>query len=141
MACGIKFPDQGLNLGPLHWEHGVPGPPGKSHSGSFYDSWLVALGKEASSPPMSLFLGTEASRSCLACSALLPLAWNVNKPASKTKTQPSAPGRGRPGQRPREAHHACPSFPGRSCSPGWSPLSHTSHLCPSSYSYFSGGEK
>ena len=22
-ACGIQFPDQGLNLGPLHWEHGV----------------------------------------------------------------------------------------------------------------------
>ena len=20
--CGIYFPDQGLNLGPLHWEHG-----------------------------------------------------------------------------------------------------------------------
>jgi len=22
-ACGIQFPDQGLNLGPLHWELGV----------------------------------------------------------------------------------------------------------------------
>ena len=21
--CQIQFPDQGLNLGPLHWEHGV----------------------------------------------------------------------------------------------------------------------
>ena len=30
-ACGIYFPDQGLNLGPLHWESGVlaTGPPGK----------------------------------------------------------------------------------------------------------------
>ena len=30
-ACGIQFPNQGLNLGPLHWECGVlaPGPPGK----------------------------------------------------------------------------------------------------------------
>ena len=30
-ACGILFPDQGLNLGPLHWEHGVlaTGPPRK----------------------------------------------------------------------------------------------------------------
>ena len=29
---GSKFPDQGLNPGPLHWEHGVldTGPPGKS---------------------------------------------------------------------------------------------------------------
>ena len=23
VACGIQFPDQGLNLGPLHWEQGV----------------------------------------------------------------------------------------------------------------------
>ena len=31
-AQGIWFPDQGLSLGPLHWEHGVlaTGPPGKS---------------------------------------------------------------------------------------------------------------
>ena len=31
-ACGIQFPDQGLNPSPLHWELGVlaTGPPGKS---------------------------------------------------------------------------------------------------------------
>ena len=31
-ACGILFPGQGLNLGPLHWECGVlaTAPPGKS---------------------------------------------------------------------------------------------------------------
>ena len=31
-ACGIQFPDQGSNPGPLHWEHGVLpiGPPGRS---------------------------------------------------------------------------------------------------------------
>ena len=31
-ACGIWFPDQGSNLGPLHWEHGIlaTAPPGKS---------------------------------------------------------------------------------------------------------------
>ena len=30
MACGISFPDQGLNLGTLHWEHGIlaTGPQG-----------------------------------------------------------------------------------------------------------------
>ena len=30
-ACGIQFPDQGLNLGPLLWQHRVlaTGPPGK----------------------------------------------------------------------------------------------------------------
>ena len=32
VACGIQFPDQGSNPGPLHWEHGIlpTGPPGKS---------------------------------------------------------------------------------------------------------------
>ena len=32
VACGIQFPDQGLNPGPLHWELGVlvTGPPEKS---------------------------------------------------------------------------------------------------------------
>ena len=31
VACEICFLDQGLNLGPLHWEHRVSaiGPPGK----------------------------------------------------------------------------------------------------------------
>ena len=31
-ACGIQFPNRGLNPGPLHWERGVlpPGAPGKS---------------------------------------------------------------------------------------------------------------
>ena len=30
-VCGIQFPDQGSNPGPLHWEHRVlaTGPPGK----------------------------------------------------------------------------------------------------------------
>ena len=33
-ACGIHFPDQGSNPGPLHWGHRVlaTGPPGKSLS-------------------------------------------------------------------------------------------------------------
>ena len=32
VACGIQFPDQGLNLGPMHWEYGVlaSGPQWKS---------------------------------------------------------------------------------------------------------------
>ena len=31
VACGIQLPDQGWNLGPLHWEQGVSatGPPGR----------------------------------------------------------------------------------------------------------------
>ena len=36
VACGIQFPNQGLNLGPLHWERGVLAtrPPGKSPFGT-----------------------------------------------------------------------------------------------------------
>ena len=32
-VCGIQFPGQGLNLGPLSWKHGILAtrPPGKSH--------------------------------------------------------------------------------------------------------------
>ena len=32
VACGIWLPDQGSNLGPLHWKHGTlaTGPPGKA---------------------------------------------------------------------------------------------------------------
>ena len=38
-ACGIQFPNQGLNLGPLHWECGVltTAPPGKSPSRTLRD--------------------------------------------------------------------------------------------------------
>ena len=38
-ACGIWFPDQRLNLGPLHWERGVlpTGPPGKSPVGTLLE--------------------------------------------------------------------------------------------------------
>ena len=36
-ACGIQFPDQISNPGPLHWEHGVLStvPPGKSPVNEF----------------------------------------------------------------------------------------------------------
>ena len=39
MACGIQLPDQGSNLGPLHWEHEIlaTGPSGKSHKLFLYD--------------------------------------------------------------------------------------------------------
>ena len=48
-ACGIWFPDQGSNLGPLRWEHGVKGtgPPGKSCTvslaltGGVFYTWLL----------------------------------------------------------------------------------------------------
>ena len=37
MACGTYFPDQGSNLGPLHWALGdlATGQPGKSHDSTF----------------------------------------------------------------------------------------------------------
>ena len=44
-ACGIQFPDQGSNLGPLHWEHRVlaTGPSGKSLVLSFLRVVVVVL--------------------------------------------------------------------------------------------------
>ena len=45
-AYGIWFPDQGLNLGPLHWEPGVlaTGPLGKSHFDAFKGFQFSSLG-------------------------------------------------------------------------------------------------
>ena len=42
-ACGNQFPDQGSNLGSLHWEHGVLaiGSPGKSPF-SIFDNLFLA---------------------------------------------------------------------------------------------------
>ena len=51
VVCGIWFPDQGSNLGPLHWEHGVLAiaSPGKSLECLTYRmalhliSWVVVV--------------------------------------------------------------------------------------------------
>ena len=45
VACGIQFPNQGLNLGPLHWDPGVlaMGPPGKSPTLVLVSSLLFKL--------------------------------------------------------------------------------------------------
>ena len=42
VACGIQFPDQGSNPGPLHWEHGVlaTGPPGNFQT--FWYFWQTS---------------------------------------------------------------------------------------------------
>ena len=45
-ACGIQFPNQGSNPGPLHWVHGVlpTGPPGKSlHSIIYQLCYFISL--------------------------------------------------------------------------------------------------
>ena len=41
-ACGIKFPDQGLNPGPLHWERRVlaTGLSGKSLDINIHSSFI-----------------------------------------------------------------------------------------------------
>lgn len=100
--------------------------------------FLARCARERNVSSEELFLGTEASQSC---PALLPFTWNVNKPARETKPQlrtSRGPGReaGYGG-----AHRVCPSCPVTSCSPEWSPLSHTSRPCLSSCSCFSRGGK
>ena len=49
-TCGIQFPDQGLNLGPLHSEHRVlaAGPPEKS-----IGSWLLIPSSSLCEGPQS----------------------------------------------------------------------------------------
>ena len=44
-ACGIYFPDQGLNPGPLHWEHRVltTGLPGKSQGALTFFFLIIYL--------------------------------------------------------------------------------------------------
>jgi len=44
VACGILFPEQGPNLGSLHWEHRTltTGPPGKSLEDVFENFLLAA---------------------------------------------------------------------------------------------------
>ena len=45
-VCGIQFPDQGSNLGILHWEHRVLAtrPPGKSLYDIIYVHWQKSVG-------------------------------------------------------------------------------------------------
>ena len=44
-ACGISFPDQGSNLGLLHWEHRVSAgaPPGESYISKMFQPSPVDL--------------------------------------------------------------------------------------------------
>lgn len=50
VACGIYFPDQGSNLNPLHWEHGVFSPWTTSEvprdidlKGNKYEFWVLSF--------------------------------------------------------------------------------------------------
>ena len=67
-ACGIWFPDQGLNPGPLHWKLGVSatGPPGKCPLYSSVYSCHLFLISSASVRSLSFLSFIEPS-----------FAWNV----------------------------------------------------------------
>ena len=45
LSCGMLFLDQGLNPGPLHWEHRVlaTGPPGKSLESYCWGPWTGSI--------------------------------------------------------------------------------------------------
>ena len=68
--CGIQFPDQGSNLAPLHWEHGVlaSGPPGKSPN---IDVYLIFVSRK-----------TRKSRVRQACDVDLKVLANLGEGCS-----------------------------------------------------------
>ena len=53
-ACGTQFPNQGLNLGPLHWEHGLlpTGPPEKP---MILLTFVLCFNKKLKKPKISVF--------------------------------------------------------------------------------------
>ena len=55
MACGILSLDQGLNPGPLHWEHEVlaTGPPGKSPENILYSIAIMIMEQFFFFPPIN----------------------------------------------------------------------------------------
>ena len=57
VACGIQFPDEGSNPGPLHQEHAVldTGPPGKSP----HLHYLVDWRRDGSIPPQITCLSPQ----------------------------------------------------------------------------------
>ena len=52
-ACGIYFPDQGLNPGPLHWDSRVlaTGPPGKFLKSYSYLFLILLVGRGLNTYP------------------------------------------------------------------------------------------
>ena len=74
-ACGIQFPNQGLNSGPLHWERAVllTGPPGKSQRFFFLKRSLILYRKGIS----MIFLGFKV------------LICKLNQVNTKTFLQPN----------------------------------------------------
>ena len=77
-ARGVHFPDQGSNLGPLHWELGVlaPGPPGKSPPCIFYFRVFLSTSKfvlgDKKECPCAQATGSE----CVARAVRIPNTFN-----------------------------------------------------------------
>ena len=92
--CGIQFPDQGLNPGPLHWERRVlaTGPPRKSQHFLLY----ISINKLQIPPKQNKtkIWSLERKRSYLSFSpnclmvALLPIVGGAQGPASPLRTHP-----------------------------------------------------
>ena len=93
-VCGIQFPDQQSNPGPLQWEHGIlaTGPPGKSLFHLFLmgqDFWgphppdLVALLWTCSH--LAVFLQSRVRRGSLMLSHLPCCRHSISTDGSKTE--------------------------------------------------------
>ena len=80
-ACGIQFPDQGSNLGPLHWESRIltTVPPVKSLLQFFFflDSLLCTLCKSGdwNNECSALLQANSASHRCLVSRAPIPCSF------------------------------------------------------------------
>ena len=81
-TCGIQFPDQGLNPGPLHWERGVlaTGSPGKSRL-YFYTALSMAEGGGWESQPLHRGLDLDMCACSLSRVRLFATPWTVARQA------------------------------------------------------------
>ena len=63
-ACGIQFSDQGLNLGPLHWQHRVLPTGSESENGSVspQSCWTLYDPMDHNGPPGSSMHGILQAR-------------------------------------------------------------------------------
>ena len=72
MACGIYFSNQGLNLSPLHWEHGA-----FSHWATTKVPPVLVCGIGVTNPDLMAFLdiSAQAESACQGQSQLGPGSW------------------------------------------------------------------
>ena len=81
-ACGIQFPDQGLNLGPLHWEHRIlaTGPQESPCPSKTLQEGSVRCGEGD---------GTPLQYSCLENPLIGGACWAAVHGVAKSWTRPS----------------------------------------------------